>query len=169
MTAGQEAEPIAPQSPRSPGQRFHTVMEAVTRRLPFGLSRVVAPSFLGFALINGSTFALDLLLLTLFRSALHWPVPVAFTVAYLIAFTASFLLNRALNFRSHAPVGPQAGLYAVAVALNYLLFILGLGSGLAALGTQYHLSRLIAGMCEAVYMYSAMRWVIFRDTGARAD
>jgi putative flippase GtrA len=167
MTAGQQAEPTAQQSQPDRGQRFHAAMEAVTRRLPFGLSRVVAPSLLGFALINGSTFAFDLLLLTLFRSVLHWPVPVAFTVAYLIAFALSFVLNRALNFRSHAPVGPQAALYAVAILINYLAFILGLGSGLAALGTQYHVSRLLAGLCEAVYMYSVMRWVIFRDTDGR--
>lgn len=167
MTAGQQAEPIAQQSPPDRGERFHAAMEAVTRRLPFGLSRLVAPSFLGFALINGSTFAFDLLLLTLFRSALHWPVPVAFTIAYLIAFALSFVLNRALNFRSHAPVGPQAVLYAVAILVNYVAFILGLGSGLAALGVQYHVSRIVAGLCEAVYMYSAMRWVIFRDTRER--
>src|SRR5262245_43456441 len=37
--------------------RFHAVMVAIVRSLPFGLSRVIAPSFLGFALINGLTFA----------------------------------------------------------------------------------------------------------------
>lgn len=146
------------------GRRFHAAMEAVVRRLPFGLSRVIAPSLLGFALINGFTFGVDLLLLTGFRSGLGWPVPVAFTVAYVLAFGLSFVLNRALNFRSHAPVGPQAGRYAVAVLVNYLAFILGVGSALTALGAQYHVSRLVAGACEAAFMYSVMRWVIFRDT-----
>nr|QEO74747.1 hypothetical protein [uncultured bacterium] len=145
------------------GQRFHALMEVVVRWLPFGLSRVVAPSFLGFALINGCTFGIDLLLLMLFRSGLGLPVPISFTIAYVIAFGLSFVLNRALNFRSHAPVGPQAGLYAVAILINYLAFILGLGSALTAIGVQYLLSRLIAGACEAAFMYSVMRWVIFRD------
>nr|WP_245778309.1 GtrA family protein [Lentzea xinjiangensis] len=140
-------------------------MEVVVGRLPFGLSRVVAPSLLGFALINGFTFAVDLLLLTLFRSGLGLPVPLAFSVAYVLAFGLSFVLNRALNFRSHAPVGPQAGLWAVAILINYLACILGVGSGLAAIGVQYHLSRIIAGACEAVFMYSVMRWIIFRDAG----
>ncbi|HEX7304912.1 MAG TPA: GtrA family protein [Lentzea sp.] len=137
-------------------------MEAVVRRLPFGLSRVPA-SLLGFALINGFTFGVDLLLLTLFRGGLGLPLPVAFTVAYVLAFGLSFVLNRALNFRSHAPVGPQAGLYAVAILLNYLAFILGVGSALTELGLQYQLSRVVAGACEAAFMYSVMRWVIFRD------
>nr|WP_112265971.1 GtrA family protein [Lentzea terrae] len=138
-------------------------MEVVVRWLPFGLSRVVAPSFLGFALINGCTFGIDLLLLMLFRSGLGLPVPISFTIAYVIAFGLSFVLNRALNFRSHAPVGPQAGMYAVAILVNYLAFILGLGSALTAIGVQYLLSRLVAGACEAAFMYSVMRWVIFRD------
>jgi putative flippase GtrA len=145
------------------GQRFHALMEVVVRWLPFGLSKIVAPSLLGFALINGFTFAVDLVLLTVFRSGMGLPVPVAFTVAYVIAFGLSFVLNRALNFRSHAPVGPQAGLYAVAILVNYLAFILGVGSALAAMGVQYHLSRIIAGVCEGAFMYSVMRWIIFRD------
>ncbi|WP_394621969.1 GtrA family protein [Lentzea sp. JNUCC 0626] len=149
---------------RDLGTRFHDLMEVVVRWLPFGLSRVVAPSFLGFALINGFTFGIDLLLLTLFRSGLGLPVPIAFTIAYVLAFGLSFVLNRALNFRSHAPVGPQAGLYAVAILINYLAFILGVGSALTELGLQYHLSRIVAGACEAAFMYSVMRWVIFRDT-----
>jgi putative flippase GtrA len=145
-------------------ERFHALMVAVVRRLPFGLAGVVAPSLLGFALINGSTFAADLGLLTAFRSGLGWPLPVAITLAYLLAFGLSFLLNRGLNFRSHAPVGPQAAIYLAAIGINYVVFILGVGDGLVHLGLEYHLARIAAGMCEAVYMYGVMRWVIFRDT-----
>jgi putative flippase GtrA len=145
-------------------ERFHAVMAAVVRRLPFGLSRVVAPSLLGFAVINGFTFGVDLGLLTVFRSGLGLPVPVAVTAAYLLAFGLSFLLNRGLNFRSHAPAGPQVAIYLVVIGINYAAFILGVGWGLAALGVEYHLARITAGACEAVYMYSAMRWVVFRDT-----
>jgi hypothetical protein len=53
-------------------------------------------------------------------------------------------------------------MYIVVVVVNYLAFILGVTSGLAALGAEYHLARIMAGGCEAVYMYSAMRWVVFR-------
>jgi hypothetical protein len=48
------------------------------------------------------------------------------------------------------------------VIVNYLAFILALTSGLAAIGVQYQLARLAAGVCEAVYMYSAMKWLVFR-------
>lgn len=144
-------------------ERFHAFMAAVVRRLPFGLSDVIAPSLLGFALINGFTFAVDLGLLTAFRSGLGWPLPPAITLAYLLAFGLSFLLNRNLNFRSHAHVGPQAVIYLAAIGINYVVFILGVGDGLAQLGLEYHLARITAGVCEAVYMYSVMRWIVFRS------
>ena len=84
------------------------------------------------------------------------------TVAYACAFTLSYFLNRILNFRSHGAVGPQFAVYVVVVVVNYLAFILGVSSGLAALGVEYHVARIVAGACEAIYMYSAMRWVVFR-------
>jgi putative flippase GtrA len=145
-----------------PVDRFHNVCEAVVVRLPFGLRSVVAPTFLGFCLINGFTFGVDLAILTSLRGGLGFPVPFAVTVAYACAFTLSYLLNRTFNFRSHAPVGPQVAVYVVVVIVNYLVFILGLTSVLSAIGVHYQLSRIVAGICEAVYVYCAMRWIVFR-------
>jgi putative flippase GtrA len=145
------------------GERFHALMAAVVRRLPFGLARVVTASMVGFVLINGFTFGVDLGLLTVFRGVLGWPLPLAITLAYLFAFGLSFVLNRRLNFRSHAPVGRQAVLYLAAIGVNYAAFILGVGTGLAAAGLEYHVARVAAGLCEAVFMYSVLRWVVFRD------
>ena len=142
--------------------RFHELCEAVVTRLPFGLRSIVAPTFLGFCLINGLTFGIDLAILTGLRSGLGLPVPIAVTIAYACAFALSYVLNRTFNFQSHAPVGPQIVVYVVVVVVNYLAFILGVTSVLAAIGVHYQLSRIVAGICEAVYMYSAMRWLVFR-------
>lgn len=142
--------------------RFHKFCETVVSRLPFGLGSVIAPTFLGFCLINGLTFSIDLALLTTLRSGLGLAVPIAVTVAYACAFGLSYVLNRTFNFQSHGAVGPQLAVYVVVVVVNYLAFILGVTSVLSAFGVQYQLSRIVAGMCEAVYMYSAMRWVVFR-------
>ncbi|OBG27534.1 GtrA family protein [Mycobacterium sp. 852002-51057_SCH5723018] len=155
------------QAPSRVGQsrvvdRFHEWCEAVVGRLPFGLKSFVAPTFLGFCLINGLTFGVDLAILTGLHSGLAVPVPIAVTIAYATAFALSYALNRTFNFRSHAPVGPQLAVYVVVVIVNYLVFILGLSSLLAAVGVQYQLARLAAGCCEAVYMYCAMRWLVFR-------
>lgn len=148
---------------RSPVERFHAFCAGVTRRLPFGLNSVVAPTFLGFVLINSATFTVDLLLLTVLRTGLGAPLPVAVTVAYGCAFGLAYALNRSLNFRSHAPVGPQLVTYLAVVIINYLVFILGVLHALVTLGVEYHGARIVAGACEAVYMYSAMRWVVFRN------
>ncbi len=152
---------VAAEQPRTPGDRFSDFCAAVVRILPLGLSRIVAPTFLGFCLINGFTFGVDLTLLTAFHGWLGWPVWLAITLAYLCAFGLSFVLNRTLNFHSHAAVGRQLVLYVLAIGVNYAAFLLGVGAGLTALGMEYHLSRLIAGACEGVFMYSVMRWVVF--------
>jgi len=142
--------------------RFHRACELVVSRLPFGLKSIVAPTFLGFALINGCTFAVDLLLLTGLRDGLGLPLAVAVTGSYVCAFGLSYVLNRTFNFSSHSAVGPQLAVYVVVVAVNYLAFILGVSTGLSALGVEYHAARIVAGSCEAVYMYAAMRWIVFR-------
>jgi putative flippase GtrA len=148
-------------SPR-PVERFHRLCEGVVARLPLGLDSIVAPTFLGFVVLNSFTFAVDLALLTLLHGGLGAALPVAVTMAYACAFTLSYFLNRILNFRSHGAVGPQFAVYVVVVVVNYLAFILGVSSGLVALGVEYHVARIVAGACEAVYMYSAMRWMVFR-------
>ena len=150
------------------GERFTVAMAAIVRRLPFGLAGIVPPSLLGFAVINGFTFALDLGLLTTLHGGLGWPLPAAFTAAYITAFGLSYLLNRALNFRSHGAAGPQIAVYTAVVIVSYLAWILGVGDGLAALGLDYRLARIVAGACEALYMYAAMRWLVFRDAQRRA-
>ncbi|ALG15226.1 polysaccharide synthesis protein GtrA [Kibdelosporangium phytohabitans] len=137
-------------------------MATIAARLPFGLNRVVPPSLLGFAVINSFTFGVDLVLLSLLHGVFDIVLWLSITIAYAFAFALSYTLNRTFNFRSHAPVGPQFGIYVVVVVVNYLAWILGVGNGLAALGVDYRLARLAAGACEAVYMYAAMRWIVFR-------
>jgi putative flippase GtrA len=148
-------------------ERFAALTAAITRRLPFGLDRVAAPNMAGFVIINSGTFAADLVLLTVLHGVLRWPVPESITVSYLTAAGLSYLLNRTLNFRSHGAVAPQMGVYAAVIIVNYLAWILGVGAGLAALGLDYRLARIVAAACEAVYMYAAMRWVVFRDAPQR--
>jgi len=143
-------------------------MTAVARRLPFGLSRVVPPSLLGYLLINLCTFFIDLGILGVCHGILRWPLPVSVTLSYGTASLTSYLLNRVLNFRSHAAVGVQLPLFVAVSASNYLIFVLGLTDALAALGIYFELARVIAALCEAAYLYCMMRWVVFRDTRRQA-
>jgi putative flippase GtrA len=147
------------------GARFAAAMTAVTRRLPFGLAHVVAPSVVGYLLINLCTFFIDLGLLAVFHGGLRWPVPVAVTLSYGTAGMISYVANRVLNFRSHGAVGRQLPLYVAIMVSNYLIFVLGLTSGLTAAGLYYELSRVVAATCEGVYLYCCMRWIVFREMG----
>jgi len=136
-----------------------------------GLRQRLPRHFAGYVVINSTTFSIDLLLLTTLHGAAHWPLAAAITVSYATAFTLSYALNRRFNFRSHAPVGGQFVVYAAVVVVNYLALILGVGDGLTHAGVDYRVSRVTAGACEAVFMYCAMRWLVFRDvlTPMRAD
>lgn len=149
--------------------RFAAWMTAITSRLPFGLSEVVAPSLVGYLLINLCTFFIDLSLLGLFHGTFRWPIPLAVTLSYGTASVISYVLNRILNFRSHDDVGRQFPLYVAVSASNYLIFVLGLTDLLAAVGVYFELARVIAALCEAAYLYCMMRWVVFRDSPGSAD
>jgi putative flippase GtrA len=144
--------------------RFAAAMAAITRRLPFGLSEVVAPSMVGYLLINLCTFFIDLGLLGLFHGHFRLPPWLAVTLSYSAASVISYTVNRILNFGSHEPVGKQFPVYVLVSASNYLIFVLGLFDLLTASGVYYELSRILAACCEAVYLYCMMRWVVFRDT-----
>lgn len=145
------------------GARFAAAMTAVTRRLPFGLSGVVAPSLLGYLLINLCTFFLDLSVLAIAHGVLKWPLPAAVTLSYGSASVVSYVLNRVLNFRSHGALSAQLPVYITVIASNYLIFVLGVTDALAAVGVYFELARVLAALCEAAYLYTMMRLVVFRD------
>ena len=151
----------APSRSELRGERFAVLTGRVVTWLPFGVSRVVSPRLVGFGVINGFTFGVDIALLSGLH-ALGLALPLAITVAYVCAFGLSYWLNRVFNFRSHGAVGPQVFVYGLVVLVNYLVWILGVGTGLAYLGLDFRLARVVAGCCEAVYMYCAMRFLIFR-------
>jgi putative flippase GtrA len=150
-------------SREAPGQWFAAATQAIARRLPFGLSEVVPPNVVGYLLINGCTFGLDLGLLTVFHGGFKVWLPLAVTMSYGIASLVSYTCNRILNFRSHGSVGTQLPLYVGILTINYLVFILGLVDGLNALGVEYQAARIIAACCEGVFLYCCMRWLVFRD------
>ena len=143
--------------------RYAAAMTAITRRLPFGLSTVIEPNMLGYLLINLCTFSLDLAILGVLHGSLRWPIPVAVTCSYGTASVTSYVLNRVLNFRSHAGVGRQFPVFVAVSLSNYLIFVLGLTDLLSAVGVYYELARIMAACCEGVYLYCMMRWVVFRD------
>src|SRR6202012_5258541 len=103
-------------------------------------------------------------LLGLFHGTVGWPIPVAGTLSYGTASVPSQVLTRVLTSRSHDVVGRQFPVYVAVSASNYLIFVLGLTDLLSTLGVYYEFSRVIAACCEAVYLYTMLRFVVFRGS-----
>ncbi|MCL2584046.1 MAG: GtrA family protein [Streptosporangiales bacterium] len=143
--------------------RFADAMTAVARVLPFGLSRYVGPSEVGFLLISFGTFLLNLVLLALFHGVLRAGLSLAIALAFGLAAVVNYVLNRVFNFRSHGAAGRQFALFAAIEVSNFFLLVLGLTDLLVALGVYYELARVISACCEGVYLYCGMRWLVFRD------
>lgn len=143
---------------------FLRLIGCIHRLLPGFLRRRVPVTFIGYALINGSGFLIDISFLTLFYEQLHWFYPLAVTVGYAIAGVYSLLLNRWLNFQSHGSLVSQGSRYAVGLVSQYMIFILGLSSLLHLVGVNAELARLISACCEGIYLYALMRLWVFRGT-----
>lgn len=161
MQATPESDPTATPR-RTAADRFLALRQGLWRRLPGRVRRIVPPDFIGYAILNLFTFFVDMAVLTLVFRGVHAPYPVSTTVGYGTALVLSYLLNRWLNFHSKAPVGPQTVRYAFVVLVNYFVLLQGVGTGLEHLGVQFQLSRLIAAVCEGLWTYVGMRWIVFR-------
>ena len=133
--------------------------------LPPRLGRLLPKELVGFAILGAFTFGIDLALLALLRTYTALPIPVAVSAAYLVAFAINFLLNRVVNFRSHAPVGGQALRYALVVSGDYAVTVAGTSAFVAA-GWDFRLARIAAAAGVAVFTYTAARWWVFRERPA---
>ncbi|QGF24651.1 GtrA family protein [Raineyella fluvialis] len=161
MQVTPEPDPSAT-SRRTAADRFLAMRHGLWTRLPGRLSHIIPPDLIGYAILNLFCFLVDMSVLTLFFRVFHAPYPVSTTVGYGTALVLSYLLNRWLNFHSRAPVGPQTVRYAFVVLINYFVLLQGVGTGLELLGVQFQLARLIAAVCEGIWTYIGMRWIVFR-------
>lgn len=147
---------------------FKRFTGAVHGVLPGPLKRI-PETFIGYAVINGSAFALDMGLLSIFYSYTPLPYPIAVTVGYGIASVYAFIINRWLNFRSHGHVGAQSAKYVVVMVSNYVIWILGFSWLMKHWGVQFQLARFLAACIEGIYIYVLLRWWVFRKTAAVAE
>lgn len=140
---------------------FLRVITAIHSFLPGLVRRRLPVTFIGYAIINGSAFILDISCLWAFYNHLHWYYPVAVTIGYAIAGLYSFLLNRWLNFQAHGHVVDQGSRYTVGLISQYVIFILGLSSLLHWFGVNAELARVVSACCEGVYLYVFIRLWVF--------
>ena len=165
------ATPSAPSTPsagspasgaRRAPEVFLRLITAIHSVLPGFVRSRLPVTFIGYAIINGSAFLLDIGCLWVFYNHLHWFYPVAVTVGYAIAAVYSFLLNRWLNFQAHGHVIEQGAGYTAGIISQYVIFILGLSSLLHWFGVNAELARVISACCEGIYLYVFIRLWVFR-------
>lgn len=136
-------------------------------RLPARLQSLLPPDFIGFALLGLCTFIFDLTLM----SALRLWMPLWFAVgsAYLVSFWLNFLLNRTLNFRSHAPVGGQVLRFCVVLLCDYSLTVGGTTGLTEYLGVDFRIARMLTGCCVALFTYVSSRYWVFVDRSEQPE
>jgi putative flippase GtrA len=82
------------------------------------------------------------------------------SVAYVAAVSLNYLLNRLVNFRSHAPIAGEASRYTMVAVADYLVTV-GVTTGLTVAGLDLRIARPLASAFVAVFNYAAARWWIF--------
>ena len=97
--SGKLDERLNDPSRRAPRVFLH-VISRIHRLIPSRLRKRVPVTFIGYALINGSAFLIDISFLWIFFDKLHWLYPLAVTLGYMIAGAYSLLLNRWLHLPS---------------------------------------------------------------------
>ena len=148
---------------------FLCLITRLHRMLPRSVRRRVPVTFIGYALINGSAFCLDVTMLWVLYDHLHWLYPVAVSVGYALAGVYSLLMNRWLNFQARGHLAAQGSRYAIGLVSQYVIFILGLSSLLHWAGVNAELARFISACCEGLYLYALMRLWVFRGTPEPAE
>ena len=161
--AASTVESSASTTRRAP-EIFLRLITAIHSVLPGFVRSRLPVTFIGYAIINGSAFFLDVGCLWVIETHLHWWDPVSISVGYAIAGVYSFLLNRWLNFQSHGHLVNQGSRYAIGLISQFLVFVQGLTQLLSWLGINLFLARLISACCEAAYLYVFIRLWVFRST-----
>ena len=149
---------------------FADLTSRIRQVLPASVQRVLPTTFIGYAMINGSSFLLDMGLLAIITHFWQLPYSLAFSIGYALASVYAFFLNRWLNFREHGDLGKQSSKYAFVILSNYLIWIVGFGSFLDWAGIHVMVARVMAACLEGLYIYLMLRlWVFPRHRGAAEE
>jgi putative flippase GtrA len=141
-------------------ERIGDFLTSWANRLPSRL-RFITPEFVGFVVLGTFTFGIDLLILAALRSWTTLPVQVDVGIGYLCAFGLNYVLNRTMNFKSHAPVGRQALRFFVITAADFVFTSL-VTDWLNAQGLPLMVARIATACCVGLFTYVGARFWVFR-------
>ncbi|WP_130866682.1 GtrA family protein [Acidipropionibacterium timonense] len=142
------------------------MLQSIHSFIPAAFSDIPV-TFIGYCIINGLGFLLDISLLALFYQGVRLPYSLAVSLGYGTSVVYGFIVNRWLNFQAHGHVGRQSGRYAVTIALNYLIFIVAFSTLLHHLGVQAQVARVVSAAMEGIFVYVMMSLWVFRGVRQR--
>lgn len=114
-----------------------------------------------FLIIGVLSFIVDVGTLFVAHGLLHLWLPLATTLAYALAFTVNFSLNRLWTFSSTTAMTGQVMRYVALTSVNFVITLL-IVNGLAALGMSYLLAKVLSTAVIAGINYIAYRNWVFR-------
>ncbi|WP_345028673.1 GtrA family protein, partial [Kutzneria kofuensis] len=100
-------------------------------------------------------------ILAVLKTQTSLPLPVDVAIGYLAAFGLNYVLNRTVNFKSHAPVGGQVLRFTVITLLD-LGFTTLATTWLADVGVPFAVARVGAACCVGLFTYVGARFWVFR-------
>ncbi len=125
------------------------------------IGRLVRSSFARFAVVGLLGFTTDMLLLWLLHGVFRVWLPVATTVAYIVAFALSFVLSREWVFPDSGDMRVQIMRYLALVIGILVLTVVGV-QALAWLSVWYLVAKVLTSGVVAIVNYVASRWWVFR-------
>jgi len=156
-----ESVPTQTTTPQTRAERLGDLLTSWANKLPSSL-RFITPEFVGFVVLGTFTFGIDMAILASMHTwAPAVPLPVDVAFGYLCAFGINYVLNRTMNFKSHAPVGGQLAKFVV-ITLADLGFTTLATTWLADVGVPFAVARVAAACCVGLFTYVGARFWVFR-------
>ena len=123
--------------------------------------RLYRHSFVRYAVIGGSTFALDFGLLALLHDIAGLHVIFAATVSYWISIAFNFVANRAWTFGStNQQLTQHLTAYLLLLGINYLFTIAVVGVA-THFGVHYAIAKIVAVAIQIGWTYVIYKKFIF--------
>jgi putative flippase GtrA len=119
-----------------------------------------------YLVIGGTSFALDLGLLIVFKRYLGIGVYIAATLSYVLALIYNFYLNRGWTFGARGGLQVHMALYALLVFINYFI-TLALLAWLGKLGIHYEVAKIISIMPILGWNYIAYKYIFTKQFSLR--
>lgn len=127
----------------------------------YGYARAHAVQLVHFVCVGLGIAVLNLLLLYVFRTRLHWPDPLAVTAMYALGTVPHFIYHRWITYRvQDRPLAPQGLRYIGMLITNFAIMQLLVGLA-ARVSVSPYLAVVASTGCTMIANFLLMTHVVF--------